>query len=62
MTRYLIEDLNTHCDYEFCDYTVAHKKYNDLLNASPNPQLIMTSFTPDYLHSVTVKHVIQSTI
>lgn len=62
MTRYLIEDLNTHCDYEFYDYTSAHKKYNDLLNASPKPQLIMTNFTPDYLHSVIVKHVIQSTI
>ena len=62
MTRYLIEDLNTHCDYEFYDYTAAHKKYNDLLNASPKPQLIMTNFTPDYLHSIIVKRVIQSTI
>ena len=62
MTRYLIEDLNTHCDYEFYDYTSAHKKYNDLLNASPKPQLIMTNFTPDYLHSIIVKCVIQSTI
>ena len=60
MIRYLIEDLNTHCDYEFYNCTSAYKKYNDLL--SPEPRLIMTSFTPDYLHSVTVKHVIQSTI
>lgn len=62
MIRYLIEDRNTHCDYEFYNYTSAYKKYNDLLNASLEPQLIMTSFTPDYSHSVTVKHVIQSTI
>lgn len=62
MTRYLIEDLNTHCTYEFYKYADAYKKYDDLKRDIPNPKLIMTSFTPDYKQYITIKKVIDSTV
>ena len=62
MIRYLIEDFNTHCTYEFCNYTDASKKYDNLKRSITNPKLIMTSFTPDYKQYITIKKVIDSTV
>lgn len=61
MARYNIEDLNTHCSYDFGNYGEATRKYNELLKQSPDPKLIMKCFTPNYKSGEIIIRILETT-
>ena len=60
--KYLVEDFNTHCNYEFFNYAAAEKKYKELSAASSKPRVVMTSLTPDNSRDTIIKNIVKSTI